>query len=36
MPVVSTAHSTQLPQELVEHYAQAIAILELHLEKGQE
>lgn len=36
MPVVSTAHSTQLPQELVEHYAQAISILELHLEKGQE
>ena len=36
MPVVSTAHSTQLPQEIVEHYAQAIAILELHLEKGQE
>ena len=36
MPVVSTAHSTQLPQELVEHYAQAIAILDLHLEKGQE
>lgn len=36
MPVVSTAHSTQLPQELVEHYAQAISILDLHLEKGQE
>ena len=36
MPVTSTAHSTQLPQELVEHYAQAIAILELHLDKGQE
>ena len=36
MPVVSTAHSTQLPQEMVEHYAQAISILELHLEKGQE
>ena len=36
MPVVSTAQSTQLPQELVEHYAQAISILDLHLEKGQE
>ncbi len=36
MPVVSTANSTQLPQEIVEHYAQAISILELHLEKGQE
>ena len=36
MPVVSTAHSTQLPQEIVEHYAQAISILDLHLEKGQE
>ena len=36
MPVVSTAHSTQLPQEMVEHYAQAISILDLHLEKGQE
>lgn len=36
MPVTSTAHSTQLPQELVEHYAQAISILDLHLEKGQE
>ena len=36
MPVVSTAHNTQLPQELVEHYAQAISILDLHLEKGQE
>ena len=36
MPVTSTAERTQLPQELVEHYAQAISILELHLEKGQE
>ena len=36
MPVTSTAQSTQLPQEMVEHYAQAISILDLHLEKGQE
>lgn len=36
MPVTSTAERTALPQELVEHYAQAISILELHLEKGQE
>lgn len=36
MPVVSTADRTALPQEMTEHYAKAIAILELHLEKGQE
>ena len=36
MPVTSTAERTELPQEMTEHYAKAIAILELHLDKGQE
>ena len=36
MPVTSTAERTALPQEMTEHYAKAIAILELHLDKGQE
>ena len=35
MPVTSTAERTALPQEMTEHYAKAIAILELHLDKGQ-
>lgn len=36
MPVVSTAERTALPQEMSKHYAKAIAILEMHLDKGQE
>ena len=36
MSVTSTAERTALPQEMTEHYAKAIAILELHLDKGQE
>ena len=36
MPVTSTAERSALPQEMTEHYANAIAILELHLDKGQE
>lgn len=36
MPVTSTDERTSLPQEMTEHYAKAIAILDLHLAKGQE